>query len=320
MTNATLTVVATCSGPRATRRSGRGLEHPVDPVRGARVASTWATFSPANHAATKPRINRATVKRERCPHVGAGATPCEPRTPGSSRHPGDVFTKLRVAMGTRRPPAAVRFAGLALVRRRGDRQLPADRLDPVLLRCASMNDVRSWVGSRAPPGRNTDAYVISVRPTKLQVLPLQRLDQSRSWLVSPGRRPWSRSACRTHLRSVSAEQPAPSTTRTAHCVSPTLGVQDRPLPVPVAQVRICLNVARSSLSRFSLRETTVQRNLVRLRGRLASSANSHITPSAPPRLRFDELSEDTPLNRVLKAAVLRLAEHTQPKTADGSPS
>ena len=33
------------------------------------------------------------------------------------------------------------------------------------------------------------------------------LIRSRSSFVGPGRQPWSRSACRTHLRRVSAEQP-----------------------------------------------------------------------------------------------------------------
>jgi hypothetical protein len=33
------------------------------------------------------------------------------------------------------------------------------------------------------------------------------LSRSRSPLVSPERTPWSHSACRTHLRSVSGEQP-----------------------------------------------------------------------------------------------------------------
>ena len=47
------------------------------------------------------------------------------------------------------------------------------------------------------------------------------LSRSRSVLVTPARRPWSRSACRTHLRSVSAVQPTFAAIEpiAAHCES-----------------------------------------------------------------------------------------------------
>lgn len=56
-----------------------------------------------------------------------------------------------------------------------------------------------------------------------------------------------------------------------------------------------------------------EENLVRLRGRLDIKRQFTHLAVRPDRLacRFDELSEDTPLNRVLKAAVLRLADRTR---------
>ncbi len=70
-------------------------------------------------------------------------------------HPAYVLAPLRVPPDTGRPAAAVRFPGLDFViRRRGDRQHPADRLTPYAARSASMNNVMAYLGGRAPPGQN----------------------------------------------------------------------------------------------------------------------------------------------------------------------
>ena len=84
------------------------------------------------------------------------------------------------------------------------------------------------------------------------------LSRARSSLVSPGRTPVSRSARRTHLRSVSAEQPTFDDTETiaAHCVPcPPWGSGPAALPVPEAPGSIGLNVSwLQSLKVGSLRK------------------------------------------------------------------
>ena len=142
----------------------RGLELPVDPVRRARERRhARRRFHPrAPHHAAKTKL--AHQPRDRAAgHHDALAAKLAPHLANPIHpvvllpHPGDVLAQLRVAMGTRRQPAAVRFPGLALVvRRRGDRQLPANRLDPVLL-TVHVDERRQVLGrrGRAPPERNT---------------------------------------------------------------------------------------------------------------------------------------------------------------------
>ena len=118
-------------------------------------------------------------------------------------HPADVLAKLRVATGTCRQPAAVRFLGLArVVARRAIGNCLQIGSTPYSSRCASMNDVMSWVGGRAPsrcPAGDCCAITERrgeirrclaqdlVRTTKLQVLPFQRLEP----LTLLAREPWS---------------------------------------------------------------------------------------------------------------------------------
>jgi hypothetical protein len=45
--------------------------------------------------------------------------------------------------------------GVLVVRRRGDRQNAADRLDPKTSRCSAIKAFMAWIGGRAPPGQNT---------------------------------------------------------------------------------------------------------------------------------------------------------------------
>ena len=75
----------------------------------------------------------------------------------SSQTRSDLGQQLLVALGTRRAPLRIAPPGPVLVvRRRGDRQHGADRLDPVLgSRCSSMKATITSLGGRAPPARNT---------------------------------------------------------------------------------------------------------------------------------------------------------------------
>ena len=71
-----------------------------------------------------------------------------------------------------------------------------------------MNAIMAWSGGRAPPRKIRRGLAQDlVGLAQLAHLPLQGLDPLRSALVGPARMPRSRSACRTHLRSVSAVQP-----------------------------------------------------------------------------------------------------------------
>ena len=79
---------------------------------------------------------------------------------------------------------------------------------PYASRWASMNATITSLGGRAPPGRNTPTPSAGSRSlAATRVLPLELLEPLRSSVVSPGRWPASRSACRTQLRNVSAAQP-----------------------------------------------------------------------------------------------------------------
>ena len=80
---------------------------------------------------------------------------------------------------------------------------------PYSARLSSMNSTITSVGGRAPPGRNTPTPCAESRwpasaPDSRARDPSSR---SRSELVRPRPCPASRSACRTHFRSVSAVQP-----------------------------------------------------------------------------------------------------------------
>ena len=164
----------------------RGLEHPVDPVRRTRERrhGRGRFHLRAPHHAAKTKL--AHQPRDRAPHRDALTLELAPYLT-----PGDVLPQLRIAMGTRRLPAAVRVPSLALVvRRRGDRQLPADRLDPVLL-TVRVDERRHVLGRRSSSAwaKYADALRRIVRPTKLQVLPLQRLEPLTLLACQPGPNP-----------------------------------------------------------------------------------------------------------------------------------
>src|SRR4029453_15184029 len=98
---------------------------------------------------------------------------------------------------------------LGVVGGRGDRQHLADRLDPVA------TPVIVDEGDHVLDRRSSSAWAkyaerlarISLAWRSSRTSRSSALIRSRSALVGPGRHPPSRSACRTHFRSVSVVQP-----------------------------------------------------------------------------------------------------------------
>src|SRR5690349_18673762 len=113
--------------------------------------------------------------------------------------PGPLGQQRRVALSRRVVP----------LRRRGDLQRAADRLDPATSTVLVDEGVHflSWRSSSAWAKYALASFRISL------VLRSSRTSRSRSLMrccsvvVGPGRAPLSRSPWRTHLRSVSAVQP-----------------------------------------------------------------------------------------------------------------
>ena len=87
-------------------------------------------------------------------------------------HATDLLAQLPVAARPRRPPAMVRLPGLAfVVRRRGDRQHVADRLDPVLL-AVRVDEPRHFLGRRSSSACTQCDGVCDGRGWWLRVPPL----------------------------------------------------------------------------------------------------------------------------------------------------
>src|SRR5262245_46061709 len=135
----------------------------------------------------------------------------------------DLLRDLDIAPRPRRLPLRLRLSRLALVVGRwGDRQLCADRLDsilgPMLIdegnRHFGRRSSSAWAKKAAALRRISFARFNSLTSRS------SSLRRSRSELDRPGRFPWSRSACRTHLREVSSVQPILVAIETiaAHCV------------------------------------------------------------------------------------------------------
>jgi integrase len=97
-----------------------------------------------------------------------------------------------------------------LEKRRGDRQLRADRLDPVLIAMA-VNEVDHHFGRRSSSAWAKDADAlrrISLARRSSWFSRSNPLSRSRSSVVKPARFPTSRSACRTHRRNDSVVKPS----------------------------------------------------------------------------------------------------------------
>src|SRR5690625_804924 len=122
----------------------------------------------------------------------------------------DINTQLLVTLNPWRRLGGI---GLALcvrvVRRRSNRQDLADRPDSVGV-TMGVNERRHFFGRRSSSAWAKYAEAlrsISLAWRSSRFSRSSALMRSRSSVVGPGRMPWSRSACRTQLRSVSAVQP-----------------------------------------------------------------------------------------------------------------
>ena len=116
-------------------RNRGSVSFQLNQATGARRGRAGRSTPPDAQDKTRP----SALRRLR----NAASTPA--RSPRAARHPAEP------AWEAGRVPLA---SPLLVVRRRGDRQSSADRLDPCVSRCSSMNDTIISVGGRAPPGRN----------------------------------------------------------------------------------------------------------------------------------------------------------------------
>src|SRR5262249_6080273 len=122
----------------------------------------------------------------------------------------DLLRDLDITPNPRRRPIRLSLTRLLLVVCSwGDRQLRADRLDPILTPML-VDEGDHYFGRRS-------SFAWAKKAAALRRISLARfnsrfsrsssLRRSRSALVSPGRLPWSRSDCRTHSRNVSGVHP-----------------------------------------------------------------------------------------------------------------
>ena len=198
-------------------------------------------------------------------------------------HAADLLTELAVTTGSRRTPTAVGVPGFAfVVRRRGDRQHCADRLDPVLIAVRVDEQLHSF-GRRSSSAwaKYADALRrISFARRSSRFSRSSALSRSRSALVSPGRRPWSRSACRTHLRNVSLVQPIFSAIDpiAAHCEHVPTGA-----PAPCARLVPGPPGSTCSKNSSALSSQSIDSpaNPARFKTTLASSRGSNSTTTGP---------------------------------------
>ena len=127
------------------------------------------------------------------------------------RHPSDLSQQHLVSLCAPRSPRRIQAStAVPVVRRRGDRQQLRRSARPRRrVRWSSMNDTITCVGGRAPPGaKYADAFRrISLARRSSRFSRSSSLTRFCSAVVTPGRSPASRSARRTHLRSVSGAHP-----------------------------------------------------------------------------------------------------------------
>src|SRR5437867_12703004 len=139
-------------------------------------------------------------------------------------HPTNVTTELGVAAHAWRAAVGIAPPGAPLViHRRGNRQHRADRLDPIHV-AVSVDEAHHHLARRSSSAcaKYADAFLrISLARRSSKFSRSSCLRRSRSSVVRPGRLPASRSAWRTHFRSVSAVQPIFSAIEViaAHCDS-----------------------------------------------------------------------------------------------------
>src|SRR5262245_50262609 len=122
----------------------------------------------------------------------------------------DLLRDLDIAPTPRWQALRIRLSRLVLVVSRwSDRQLRADRLDPILTPML-VDEGDHYFGRRSSSAWAKKAAAlrrISLARFNSKFSRSSCLRRSCSELVSPARLPWSRSACLTHLRKVSAVHP-----------------------------------------------------------------------------------------------------------------
>src|SRR6266550_2242715 len=207
----------------------RRLELTIDVIQrslGAVVRDRGPTLAPTHRALQSQRTHQTLDRTARhrnlfpvqlSPHL-ARAVDLEVVVPNSA----NTSSELAVPAHARRHPTRINLPALVLVvRRRGDRQLRADRLDPV---CVAMRvDERDHDFPRRSSSawaKNADALRrISLARRNSCTSRSSAFTRSRSSLVTPGRRPRSRSNWRTQRRNDSLVQPIFSAIETmaAHC-------------------------------------------------------------------------------------------------------
>src|SRR5205814_7800689 len=125
-------------------------------------------------------------------------------------HPSNLRYQRRIALQPRRQTLRISLPCLVfVVGRRGDRQLLADRLDPVL-GTVGVDECHHHFARRSSSAwaKKADALRrISFARRSSAFSRSSALSRSRSSLLTPARRPVSRSLCLTHRRSVSMVQP-----------------------------------------------------------------------------------------------------------------
>src|SRR3954471_14127657 len=195
----------------------RRIELPTDVIertRGGRIAECGADPFAPHHAlqAHRPHQARHGAASDRDPFPEK-LSPDLPDTIDSEVllvHAPDFGPQGDIAPGSRRQLTRISApGGVGVIRRRGDRQNAADRLDPV------QDAVLVDEGDHGLNRRSSSAWAkyadalrrISLACRSSRFSRSSALMRSRSSVVGPGRRPWSRSARRTQWRSVSPEQP-----------------------------------------------------------------------------------------------------------------
>src|SRR5687768_9915861 len=195
----------------------RRHELTVDAIKrapGAVVGKRRSTLAAAHNALQAERAHQAFDSAPRRLDVLAAELPPDLARAVDAEvllvHALNLRHQRLVASQPRRKTLRIGLAGLVLVvQRRGDRQLLADRLDPVEI--AVGVDERHHHFCR----RSSSAWAkyaealrsISFARFSSRFSRSSCLSRSRSEVVTPARLPWSRSACRTQRRNVSAVQP-----------------------------------------------------------------------------------------------------------------
>ena len=160
------------------------------------VADRRLELPAANHALEAHPLHQPLHRAPR--HTGALATQLPPHLPRTVDlvilvpDPANAVAQCRITLCTRWKPSRIGCPGLHLVvRRRGDRQHPADRLDPVQ-RPVFVDERHHHFGRRSSSAwaKKADAFRrISLARRSSRFSRSSSFSRSRSLVVSPGRVP-----------------------------------------------------------------------------------------------------------------------------------